>query len=202
MRWLALTAVVALCACGDSNPHQGSPDLALGGGDLGGGGGSGGGDLAGAPGDLAMGSGGSVPDPGTMGAGSSIFLDSTMAANDQPSQATPIGSATGDATNTILVWVTNNSFTATDTSDYFVFKNGGAAATLKLGSGGVCASAANVLAKIDLWKVVSGQQQLPPVQEWTAAAAATCIPGTAPLDAGATYLVGFFGTGTAGSYSA
>jgi hypothetical protein len=146
-------------------------------------------------GDMAMmtGSGG-IPDPGNAMPGEADFNDVPSTHNQTPQTALPIGQLSGPM---VWAWVTNNKITAGAT-DYFVFasKNGG---TFQLGSGagGVCGSAN--LTKIDLWTVIGGKQQNPPV-EWTPGATPNCIAGSTPLVAGRTYLLGFTASAT-GSYS-
>ena len=148
--------------------------------------------------DMAMAmTGGTIPDPGNAMPGEADFNDVPGMSNHTPATAIPLGQESGP---NVYAWVTNNTIMAGQT-DYFVFasKNGG---TFQLGTsptGGICGTAN--LSKVDLWTVAAGQMQLPPVAEWTPSAAnPNCIPGSTPLVAGKTYLIGFTATAN-GAYS-
>jgi hypothetical protein len=154
------------------------------------------GDMATATGDMAM-AAGSIPDPGTGHGVDSNF--GNVEPNDSPSQATPLGVASSAS---VYLWVSGNAGGGTDTEDYFVFKTSASAGTFTLSTGGLCWGGSITGITATLWKVVSGQQMLPPVQTWASTASCT-PPGTAPaLEANTEYLLGLAISGGSGTYFA
>jgi hypothetical protein len=135
-----------------------------------------------------------VPDPGTGNGVDNNF--GSVEPNDTPAHATPLGVSTAAG---VAVWVSGNSTSATDGSDYFVFKSGQAGPfsfNICFGTGGITAMTAT------LWKVSNGQQMMPPIHQWTSSA--SCLQtaaGDASLEASTVYLFGVQATG-AGMYSA
>jgi hypothetical protein len=140
---------------------------------------------------------GDIPAPGTTDNVDQGF--ESVEPNDTPATATPLGVA---ATNGVYVWVTNNTATATDSSDYFVFKSGTTDGTFQLGSSGLCYGTGITSMTATLWKVVNSAQVNPPVDSWTSSSATGgCLTGTTPITANTEYLLGVVMTG-AGSYAA
>ena len=161
LHWIALGLA---CACGgDSRTQMVNGDMAR----------AGGGDLAQALGrdmaqalgldmaqalgrdmaqalskDMAVASG-SIPGSGSTMSTGNFFIDPTATPDNTPAQALPEGTVT-PMTGTIMLWITQNTFTTTDQTDYAVFTAAGDA-TFQLGSVGVCSEGATaVLSKIGI----------------------------------------------------
>jgi hypothetical protein len=161
-------------------------------------------DLSGVTADLAAIGGAdllasaSIPDPGTGNGVDNNF--GSIEPNDTPSQATPLGTATGP---NVGVWVNGNTTSASDGADYFVFRSGPAAGMFEMN---LCSQSGITTLAVTLWQVMGGQLVLPPVKTWTGAGRAgpagmLCTSGSAPLLASTVYLLGVQTTG-AGTYSA
>jgi hypothetical protein len=140
-----------------------------------------------------------IPDPGAGDAVDVAFQ--SVAPNDTPEDATPLGTSTmGDVT----VWATNNTIGgAGNESNYFVFRSGPTSGTfLFRGCFGVPLTGMTAT----LWEVVNGAEQLPPVGTQSATvdedAAQACLNfDQAVLVPNTVYLFGLTATGEAGLYS-
>jgi hypothetical protein len=148
------------------------------------------------PSSSASGMTGGIPDPG---AGSQVDQDFTSKEpNNTPQQATPLGTSMLSGVN---VWVNGNTVGgATNNADYFVFKSGPQAGPFTFD---VCFSAPLTGLTATLWKVVGGQEQMPPVGTWMSTS--TCVTNQGmmvQLDASTDYLFGLTAAGDSGTYQA
>jgi hypothetical protein len=160
---------------------------------------------------------GGIPCPGTSHQVDVAFQ--SVAPNDTPQQATPLGIST---TGNVIVWIANNAIGGTDNaSNYFVFQSGPTSGTF-LFSG--CFGAPITSMTATLWKVVDSAQQLPPVATASSTpdeseagspdgatdgstdaeppTASACLTfDQAVLEANIIYLFGLTATGGAGLYN-
>jgi hypothetical protein len=149
-------------------------------------------------GDLAMKGSGGIPRPGTGNGVDNNF--GNVEPNDTPMQATPLGVAAGTG---VGVWVNNNTIGGADSTDYFVFQSSASGGGFALGSSGICWSGGITGMTATLWKVVSGQEVMPPIHTWNGSG--SCVKsatGDATLEASTVYLLGLTATGGAGTYGA
>jgi hypothetical protein len=140
-----------------------------------------------------------IPDPGAGDAVDVAFQ--SVAPNDTPEDATPLGTSTmGDVT----VWATNNTIGGPgNESNYFVFRTGPTSGTFLFRG---CFGAPLTGMTATLWQVVNGTEQLPPVGTQSADvdndAAEACLNfDQAVLAPNTVYLFGLTATGEAGLYS-
>jgi hypothetical protein len=140
-----------------------------------------------------------IPDPGAGDAVDVAFQ--SVAPNDTPEDATPLGTSTmGDVT----VWATNNTIGGPgNESNYFVFRSGPTSGTFLFRG---CFGAPLTGMTATLWQVVDGTEQLPPVGTQSADVdndgAEACLNfDQAVLAPNTVYLFGLTATGEAGLYS-